>query len=170
MGGGWPGVGSIMLVAARGSWSQGDVSQPSSAQMLSNFRKITDSVDGECASHGAGLKTGRDSECEAPLQKAWHIVSLQQTPLWATPAEGHGVSESEVQQNQAVVFPTKFPTLLHRMGGSTVPSPGVEVRVRVRQQQPWKCSSFTVPQQALCSPPLAQALSPLRSSELKGTR
>ena len=170
MGRGGPGAGSIMLVAAHGSWSQGDVSQPSSAQMLSIFRKLTDSVHGERAAPGAALKTGRDSECEAPLHKAWRIVSLQQTPLRATPAEGHGVSESEVPQNQAIVFPTKPPTLLHTMGSSTAPSPGAEVRVWVRQQQPRKCSSFTVPQQALCSPPLAQALSPLRSPELKGTR
>ena len=38
------------------------------------------------------------------------------------------------------------------------------------QQQPWKCASFTVPQQGLCSPPLAQALGPPRSPELKGNQ
>lgn len=56
VGGGWPGVGSIMLVAAYGSCSQGDGSQPIAAQTLSNFRKITDSVDGGMLHMALGWK------------------------------------------------------------------------------------------------------------------
>lgn len=157
-------------MAAHGPGSQGDLnSQPSPAQMLGDFRKVIYSLCqwGVCGAL-AGLRIQRDSVCEAPVHEAWHTGGLRKHPLWAAPLEGSGMSESEVPQSQSIVFAAKPPTLLHRAGSSTAhPQPRCW---GAGGQQPWKCSSFTVPQQGLCFPPLAQALSPLRSPELKGTR
>lgn len=82
-------------------------------------------------------------------------------PLIGCPPKGQGTSESEAPQSQAIVFPTQLPTLLPWIGSSRAPSPGGRAgagRGGGGQQQPWKYVSFTVPQQDLCSPPLAQPL------------
>lgn len=136
-------------------------------------RSLILSASAESAVQWAALRIQRESVSEAPPHKAWHTVGLQQMPSVGYPnlraRECLNLRSHRIRL--LLSFLQSHPPSFTGQGAAQPPAQLLEWG----WGEVWPAAALEMlklysPQQGLWSPPLAQALGPSKSLELKGTR